>query len=359
MNHDLTLHINVRHRERHDVAFSIAVLDGFIDRQRPRGIADMLGVEFQRGALVIGGAQRVHVPAQGSIVEHDCRPLARGKDVADAELVVQLLADGNIGGAGLGDIRRQVFKQFLQIFIVGRACHMRSVGVGRPFVQYSWINAVRADQANAVDDNALRAGGGGDGIGIRASRGLAVGEHDHDLRVGRSGVKQLRGLLESGGMVGISTGSEVVDRRVEIGDRCDQLRILRSGARKADDANAASGADLAIRCAVGRLFDDLDKFSRAQLQVCQRAARHAAGAVENQYNIRGVIDNIRRGCQSQRHFKSVAAGNAFDINGFVGVCYAHNCGLLPSRGDSWQHMRACRGGCGRHGRLAAELSGVP
>lgn len=63
--------------------------------------------------------------------------------------------------------------------------------------------------------------------------------------------------------------------------------------------------------------NDVDKRFRAQLDICQRLAGHAAGAVQRQDNIGGIGQNIGGGRQRQRYAERAIAGDTVRTDYFV------------------------------------------
>ena len=68
------------------------------------------------------------------------------------------------------------------------------------------------------------------------------------------------------------------------------------------------------------LGDDVDKGLGAQLHGCQRVARHAARAVQDQGDVGGIADNIRRGREGQPHPQRPVAVDAVGADHLVGIC---------------------------------------
>lgn len=124
------------------------------------------------------------------------------QDAGDDEISGHGLVDDDVGGTSLGDIGRQLREELLQFGGVGGDRYVAGVGVGGPVVESIDIHPVRAQQADAVDDDALGPGGGCDGGRGRTGGGLSVGEHDDDLVIAGAGVKEGDGLGEGIGMVG-------------------------------------------------------------------------------------------------------------------------------------------------------------
>lgn len=108
----------------------------------------------------------------------------------DHEIRVDGLGNLDVCRAGLQDVLREVLEQVFEIRVVGRDRHVRFARVGRPLVEHGGVDAVRADQADAVDDDAVRVGGRCDRVGVRARGGFPIREHDHDLGVRRVRVEQ-------------------------------------------------------------------------------------------------------------------------------------------------------------------------
>ena len=75
-------------------------------------------------------------------------------------------------------------------------------------------------------------------------------------------------------MVGVAAGGQRIYRRFQIGHRGDQLGILCCRTGKADDSDAAAGADLAVLCAVSGLVNNVDKCFCAVFKICQCTSRH-------------------------------------------------------------------------------------
>ena len=124
-------------------------------------------------------------------------------------------------------------------------------------------------------------------------------------------------------MVGGAAGGQRVHRSLQVGHRGDELGVLGGRLGKADHADAAAGADVAVLAAVGGLVDDVDKGLGAVFQVGQGAARHAAGAVQDEDDVGGVAGDIGLGCERQRHLESAAAFDAVDADFFVRAGDAH------------------------------------
>ena len=91
----------------------------------------------------------------------------------------------DIRGPRLGDVGRQVREEFLQLCVVRGDRHVGGVRVAGPVVQGGHVDAVRANQADVLDDHARRPGSRGHGSRRRADGGHLVGEHHHHLVVGR------------------------------------------------------------------------------------------------------------------------------------------------------------------------------
>lgn len=89
-------------------------------------------------------------------------------------------------------------------------------------------------------------------------------------------------------MVGKAVCVQGIDCRFERSHVGDQLRILGRLAGKADNADPAAIADLAVFFTVGGLVDDVDEFLCAVFQVGQRTPRHAPRAIQNQHDIRRI-----------------------------------------------------------------------
>ena len=123
-------------------------------------------------------------------------------------------------------------------------------------------------------------------------------------------------------MVGGAAGGQRVHRGLQVGHRGDELGVLGGRLGKADYADAAAGANLPCPAA-GGLVDDVDEGIRAGLEIGKGAARHAAGAVQDEDDVGGVAGDIGLGCERQRYLESAAAFDAVDADFFVRAGDAH------------------------------------
>lgn len=111
-------------------------------------------------------------------------------------------------------------------------------------------------------------------------------------------------------MAGAPIGGQRVHRRFQIIDRGDELSVLSGRTGKADDGDAAAGADLAVLDTVGGLVDNVDKCIGAGFQIIQGAPHHTSGTIQNQHDIGGMGHDIRFRRQRQLDLEGAAAGNA-------------------------------------------------
>ena len=196
--------------------------------------------KFQHGAFAAGHTQGRNGPTDGMRIQRGGRPACWIVQTGNGEIGVQNFVDHDIGGPGFGDIGRQLCKNGFQVRGVGGHRHVGRVGVGGPFVQRAHIQPIRADQPDAVDDDALCAGRSSDRGRWSAGRGVAVGEHHDHPGVARQRVKQLRSLSERVGMVGASAGGKRIHGVLELIHGGDELRIIRGIGGEAHHADAAA-----------------------------------------------------------------------------------------------------------------------
>ena len=102
---------------------------------------------------------------------------------------------------------------------------------------------------------------------------------------------------EGVGMIGGTSGSELIHGRFQRVHGGDQLCVCRGGAGEADDADPAAGTDLPVLSAVRGFIDDVDKCFGAGFEAGERRPCHTAGAVQNQDDVRWIGSDIRSGCK--------------------------------------------------------------
>ena len=282
------VHPDGRVREGHRVALRVGIFDIEIDKLGAAGISRMADEKLKRGTLVSGHAEGVDFPLQLMCVHRHGAALIGRADADDGKVAVDLLVNHDLRRARLRDVDREIGEQLLQIGGVRRHRDVGGVGIGRPLVERIGVDAVRTHQADAVDHNAGRPRCGGDGSRRRTGRRLSVGKHDDHLRVRRRGIEEVHRLAERSSVVRRSAGREAIHRRLERIDGRDELRVRDGVLREADNADPAAGADAAVLTRIRRLVDDVDEGFRAELQVGKRRPRHAAGAVEDEDDVRGT-----------------------------------------------------------------------
>ena len=154
--------------------------------------------------------------------------------------------------------------------------------------------------------------------------GVSVSEHHYHPGIAGGRGEQLRGLGECVRVVGAPTGGQAVHGVLQGVHRSDELRIHRGGLGKADDPDAAAGADLSVLRTVGGFVDDIDKGFGPGLEVDQGASGHAAGTVKNQNDISGMAADVGRSSQRQCDFEGTGTIDLVSADDFVGIVEAHS-----------------------------------
>lgn len=165
-------------------------------------------------------------------------------------------------------------------------------------------------------------------VGRIARGGDTVGEHDHHLCIGSGGVKKGQRLGKGIGMIGGAPCGQRIHRRFEVCNGGDEPRVLHRRIREADDPNAAAADDLTVLGAVGGLVDDVDEHFGGLLQTGQ-TLRHAAGAVQDQHDVRGIRGDVWGGGVAWCHGEGAAAGDGGHIQFFCGACDSHSIPSFP------------------------------
>ena len=125
----------------------------------------MADEELQRSTLRGGDAQLGDGPAQGGGIEHGGAAGGGRQDAGDDEISGHGLVDDDVGGTSLEILAASSAKSSSSSAASGVTATWLAVGVGGPVVESIDIHPVRAQQADAVDDDALGPGGGCDGAG--------------------------------------------------------------------------------------------------------------------------------------------------------------------------------------------------
>ena len=172
LHHHVAVHRDLRFGGKSPGALRVAVFDGLVHQLFARLLARMPDEKLQRGAL--GCPSRPGLEWSSGWCGHPASRRSRGwgREAGDDEIGIEHLVDDDVGGACLGDVGRQA-RQRGPPDPRRRALPPRGTRrVGGPFVQGVHIKPVRADQPDAIDDDALCAGRGGYGGGRRAGGGV-------------------------------------------------------------------------------------------------------------------------------------------------------------------------------------------
>lgn len=183
MDYDIALYQHGGVGEGDHVALGVGVGDGLIHQLLPLGLTDMAYKKVQYRAFTAAHTQLGNLPAQSMGVQYDGGPLCGGEEIGDDKVGADHFVNDNVGGAGVGNICGQLREECLQVGGVRGDGHVRGIRVGGPIVERIHIQAVRADQADTVDDDALCPGGGGHRGRGSAGGGVSVGEHDDDFGI--------------------------------------------------------------------------------------------------------------------------------------------------------------------------------
>ena len=187
----------------------------------------MTNQKVQRRALAGSYSQLRNVPPQGVRVQHDGSPLCGRRNTGNHEVRTDSFMDAHVRSARLGNVGGQFRKERFQVGSIRRHRHMGSIRIGGPVVQRTDIQPVRTDQTDAVNDDPLGSGRSGHRGRRRAGGGIAVRKHDHDLGVGRGGIKQLDRFAKGVGVIGAAAGSQALYRGFQRVNGGGQLRIRR------------------------------------------------------------------------------------------------------------------------------------
>ena len=123
-------------------------------------------------------------------------------------------------------------------------------------------------------------------------------------------------------MVGAAACHQGIHRVFQRIHRGDQLRVGCGSAGKADNADVAARANLAVG-PLGGFLNDIDKRVCASFHAGQRRTGHAARTVQHKHDVSGVGDDIRSGCQSQRDTQRPVAVDLVQIYQFIGIGNTH------------------------------------
>ena len=102
----------------------------------------MLDEKFQGCPLVAADPKLGNLSLNLVKIHHHGRAGGGRDDTGDDEIRIDQLVNDDVGGAGLGNIGRQIGKKLLQIRFIRRHRHMGSVRVCGPIVEDIDVNAV-------------------------------------------------------------------------------------------------------------------------------------------------------------------------------------------------------------------------